>query len=177
MHRVEANGHMSHIAWLAEPGQDPRAALAKVVLDGVRGAASLVAYHASFEQRVIRQLAEHLQKDEAQNLLASNERFVDLLPLVRNHVYHPAFLGRFSLKSVIRALLPDLQYGDLEVQSGDVASVQLQHLVVHGLPAPGPQREARREALLAYCERDTLVMVRLYEHLCAQLKGAMLPPR
>lgn len=31
-------------------------------------------------------------------------RLVDLLPIVRDHVYHPDFLGSFSQKSVLPAL-------------------------------------------------------------------------
>ena len=170
MHSVDESGLTTHTEWLGAAGVDPRTELARVVLHGIEHAATLVAYHASFEKRVIRQLAELLPAEEGRRMLVATERFVDLLPLVRNHVYHPEFLGKFSLKSVIRALLPSLHYGDLEVQSGDVASVQLQHLIVHAQPEPGPARVQRRKDLLAYCERDTLVMVRLYQILCAHLK-------
>ena len=35
-------------------------------------------------------------------------RLWDLLPVVRNHVYHPAFAGSFSLKDVLPALVPEI---------------------------------------------------------------------
>src|SRR5450759_1607652 len=35
-------------------------------------------------------------------------RLWDLLPVVRNHVYHPAFAGSFSLKAVLPALVPEM---------------------------------------------------------------------
>jgi len=165
IHSVDENGRVKHLAWLAPEGEDPRPALARAVLAGIEGAKTLVAYHASFEKRVITELAEHLEKADKFKLLAANNRFFDLLPLVRNHVYHPSFHGRFSLKAVIRALLPDLHYGDLEVQSGDVASAQLQQLIVDGTAPTGVTREECRANLLAYCERDTWVMVQLYEYL------------
>jgi hypothetical protein len=170
MHRLEEDGTLTHRAWLAPAGEDPRPGLALEVLEGVREAATLVAYHASFEQRVIRQLMPYLDATDREVLGTANDRFFDLLPLVRNHVYHPGFRGRFSLKSVIRALFPALHYGNLDVQSGDVASAQLEYLIVHGKPAPGAAREQRKQALLAYCERDTLVMVKLYQYLKDELE-------
>jgi hypothetical protein len=35
-------------------------------------------------------------------------RLWDLLPVVRNHVYHPRFGGSFSLKDVLPALVPEI---------------------------------------------------------------------
>src|ERR1035437_5386082 len=37
-------------------------------------------------------------------------RLWDLLPVVRNHVYHPAFAGSFSLKAVLPVLVPEMTY-------------------------------------------------------------------
>ena len=36
------------------------------------------------------------------------DRLVDLLPVIRDYVYHPDFGGSFSLKSVLPALVPEL---------------------------------------------------------------------
>ncbi len=92
-------------------------------------------------------------------------RLVDLLPIVRDHVYHPAFDGSFSLKSVLPALVPELGYGDLELADGGAASAALESLLLdEGGHAPEGAR-ALRDQLMAYCERDTLAMVRLVERL------------
>ena len=45
-------------------------------------------------------------------------RLWDLLPVVRNHVYHPRFGGSFSLKYVLPALVPDMTYEGMEVADG-----------------------------------------------------------
>ena len=55
-------------------------------------------------------------------------RLADLLPTVRNHVYHPDFGGRFSIKKTLPALVPGLSYSDLKVRDGEVATVELQQL-------------------------------------------------
>ena len=58
----------------------------------------VVAYHPSFERRVLKGLAE-FRPDSATPLLELRDRVVDLLPIVRDYVYHPAFGGKFGLKA------------------------------------------------------------------------------
>ena len=93
------------------------------------------------------------------------KRLVDLLPVIRRHVYHPDFAGGFSIKKTLPALVPGLSYSDLTVQDGEVATVNLQWLMFRGAEMPAGERAALREALLAYCERDTWAMVKLLEKL------------
>jgi hypothetical protein len=47
---------------------------------------------------------------------------VDLLPAVRNHVYHPDFGGSFSLKDVLPAMVPELRYDTLAIGDGETTS-------------------------------------------------------
>lgn len=42
----------------------------------------------------------------------------DLLPVIRNHVYHLRFAGSYSLKSVLPALVPELSYEGMAVADG-----------------------------------------------------------
>ena len=42
-------------------------------------------------------------------------RLWDLLPVVRNHVYHPAFAGSYYLKAVLPALVPEMTYEGMVV--------------------------------------------------------------
>ena len=165
MHLVHKDGSMTHHPWLAEGPEDPRPELAKAVLHIVDQATTLVAYFANFEQRMFRMLAAFLPPDEGARLLRKCDHFVDLLPMVRNHVYHPEFGGRFSLKKVLPALIPELAYDDLEIQSGNIASTQLEAFILNQTPAPGPARDQLRENLLAYCERDTIALVQLTKEL------------
>ena len=102
-------GEPEHHEWLAEGRGDPRPALAERLVAACAGAAAIVAYNAGFERQCIRGLAEAVPV-LSEPLLALEAKLVDLLPVVRNHVYDPAFHGSFSLKSVLPALVPGLTY-------------------------------------------------------------------
>jgi hypothetical protein len=158
-------GGLEHHAWLADGPADPREAFARALVSACAKARTIVAYNAPFERRCIDALGEFvpaLRRD----LEALSERISDLLPIVRDHVYHPDFGGSFSLKDVLPALVPDLGYQDLEIQDGRAASAALETLLL-GEDREASERQALRRDLLRYCERDTLAMVRLYERLCA----------
>ena len=90
------------------------------VLAFTRGARCILAYNARFEQQCIRGLGEHLPH-LAEPLEKVAGRMVDLLPLVRDHVYHPRFRGSFGLKNVVPALVPGLDYEELEIGEGGEA--------------------------------------------------------
>ena len=90
-------------------------------------------------------------------------RLWDLLPVVRNHVYHPAFGGSFSLKAVLPALVPELTYENMAVANGQDAGLAWESLVRGNLD--GAEHEKVRKALLDYCGQDTLALVRLLEAL------------
>lgn len=68
--------------------------------------------------------------ERAAELRAVKDRLVDLLPVVRNHVAHPAFGKGFSLKAVVPALLPEQAHDDLAVADGGTASDLLDALLL-----------------------------------------------
>ena len=91
--------------------------------------------------------------------------YLDLLPVVRDTVYHPAFRGSFSLKYVLTPLVPELTYDDLVIVDGRVASVEIARLLFVADRIPRGERDRVRRDLLAYCKQDTWAMVRLLEEL------------
>ncbi len=164
VHLEQPGGGWRHEQWLAEGPGDPRPELAERLVAACRDARALVAYHASFERdclRVLALAAPHLGPDLGEMEL----KLRDLLPAVRNHVYHPDFRGSFSLKSVLPALVPELTYDDLDVRDGARATVELWRLVFEHATLGARQTARLRQALLAYCERDTWAMVKLLERL------------
>ena len=162
-HEEQADGTFTHVGWLAEGPADPRRELAEAMIAATSGARRIVTY-SSFEktritelQRLVPELAEPLEE-----LLG---KLVDLLPVVRNHVYHPGFKGSFSIKAVLNPLVPDLTYNDLVIVDGLVASVEIARLLFVAHKIPVEERDRLRADLLAYCERDTWAMVRLMGRL------------
>jgi hypothetical protein len=157
-------GGYAHHAWLAEGGADPRPEQAELLVAACAGAQAIVAYNSSFERSCIRLLAG-AAPDLARELGLVELRLVDLLPVVRNHVYHPKFAGSFSLKSVIPALVPEVSYEDLEIKDGAAATLALWRLVFELGPAGRREHARIRRALLAYCERDSWATVKLLDRL------------
>jgi hypothetical protein len=96
---------------------------------------------------------------------------VDLLPIVREHVYHPAFGGSFSLKRVLPALVPGLGYDDLAIGEGALASVALERLLWGGDAVGHAERIQLRADLMGYCARDTLGLARLLDRLRSLAQG------
>ncbi len=72
---------------------------------------------------------------------------------------------RSSLKSVLPALVRGLGYDDLEIGEGGTAQAVLETLLLDGDSVPAAEMRKLRKQLMAYCERDTLGMVRLLERL------------
>ena len=148
---------------LAEGPEDARPMLAEAMLAATANAERVVTY-SHFEKTRIRELQE-VVPDLAQGLRELEEKLLDLLPVVRNYVYHPDFMGSFSLKYILNPLVPDLTYNDLVIVDGRVASVEIARLLFVAGKIPPEQRDKTRQDLLDYCERDTWAMVMLLRRL------------
>ena len=96
-------------------------------------------------------------------LLRLCDRTFDLLKLVREEYYHPQLHGSYSIKSVLPVLVPGMGYGDLEIQHGLVAAMDFGRMIAESTSAE--EKEKTREALLAYCQRDTEAMARVFDVL------------
>jgi CRISPR/Cas system-associated exonuclease Cas4 (RecB family) len=161
---LEEEAGYRHVHFLAHDGADPRPAIAESLVAECVGEGAVVAYHASFEQGRLRELAEAVpgMRDA---LMRIHDRVVDLQPIVERHVYHPDFAGSFSLKVVLPTLCPDVTYEDLVIGDGSTAQLELARLLYGSAPMSKDERDALRGALLAYCERDTWAMVALHRKL------------
>jgi hypothetical protein len=159
VHRESAAG-VEHREWLADGPGDPRLPLAVALLDACAGASSVVVY-SGYENTVIRGVADALPA-LAHDLHALAARLVDLLPIVRDHVYDSKFEGSFSLKRVLPALVGQ-GYDDLAIAVGGLASVRLDRLLFRAI-SDAECADLRRD-LLAYCSRDTSGLVLLLGYL------------
>ncbi|MDH3291000.1 MAG: DUF2779 domain-containing protein [Gemmatimonadota bacterium] len=163
-HVEDGRGGYIHHAWLADTADDPREPIANALIEACVDATSIVAYYASFEKGCLDTLIAALPH-RAADLESIKARLVDLYPVVRDHVYHPDFYGSFSLKTVIPALVPELDYDDLGIAEGELASTEIARMLFKPETLSPAERETLRDDLLAYCARDTEVMVALLERL------------
>ncbi|HZG20863.1 MAG TPA: DUF2779 domain-containing protein [Herbaspirillum sp.] len=160
VHRLGRTGKLEHHEFLDLSGDDPSYAFAQALLAACGERGPIYVYHAAFETGRISELAARFSQLAVQ-LQALNQRVVDLLPIAREHYYHPGQKGSWSIKSMLPALCPDLRYDDLDgVQDGGMAMTAYAEAVA---PDTTAERKAiLRTQLLAYCKLDTYAMVRLW---------------
>ena len=145
IHVERRGGGYDHQTWQAEGPTDPRPDQAALLVAACEGVQAVVAYNSSFERSCIRLLAAAVPS-LARELGLIELKLVDLLPIVRNHVYHPKFTGSFALKSVVPALAPEVTYEDLEIRDGAAATLALWRLVFESDGLGTRERAATRGA-------------------------------
>jgi hypothetical protein len=163
-HLVNADHVETHSQWLFDGKGDPRPGMAKAILEACAPAATVTAYSSQFERSCIELVADACP-DQAALLKGIADNLVDLQPIVRENVYDEKFAGSFSIKRVVPALVPGLDYEDLPIAEAETASVQLARMILGGPTVHPEERAELREALLEYCKRDTAAMVALSNRL------------
>ena len=103
LHVQERDGSLDHCEFIHDEDSDPRRSFAESLLDALEGGGSIVVY-SSFEKTVLRKLAADLP-DLADQIEGVVSRLHDLLAVIRDGFYHPAFRGSFSIKAVLPALV------------------------------------------------------------------------
>jgi predicted RecB family nuclease len=150
-----------HYEFLATDASDPRREFISSLCAAL-GDTGNVAVYSSFESQRLSELASWFP-EFGDRVNAIQARLFDLLPVVREHVYHPAFAGSYSIKSVLPALVPEMTYDGMAVANGQEAGLAWESLVRGSLD--NSERDRLMKALLDYCGQDTLALVRLLDVL------------
>ena len=146
--------------YLHEQDHDPRPHIVEQLIKAVGSEGSICTY-SHYERTVLNSLIKAVP-DRADELDAISARLFDLLRAVKHTIYHPEFRGSFSIKSVLPVLVPGMGYGDLDISDGQTASILYTQALRN---RDHRERERTFHDLRAYCERDTLAMVRLHDVL------------
>jgi predicted RecB family nuclease len=152
---------LEHFEFLATDTSDPRRDFIASLCPVLGKSGSIVVYSV-FESQRLAELAARVPEFE-ERIKEIQRRLWDLLPVVRNHAYHPKFAGSYSIKNVLPALVPGMTYTGMEVADGTDAGLAWESLIRGGLDQA--ERDRIKRALLEYCGQDTLAMVRLLERL------------
>lgn len=167
LHIIEyEGGPLLHKEFLGISGKDPRRDIAEALCRDIPKDVCTLAYNKMFECGRLRELANAFP-DLADHLRNIADNIQDLIdPFRAGDYYVPAMGGSFSIKSVLPALFPgdsQLDYHALSglCQNGGDA-MNLFPSIAKMAPA---EAAAAREALLRYCELDTLAMVKVWEIL------------
>ncbi len=156
-------GDVLHKEFLAESEKvDPRIDFINSLIRDCGSHGSILVYNIGFEKSILNQLSKDFPQYEAQ-LIGIIDRLVDLMVPFKNKDYYiPEMKGRYSIKSVLPALCPDLSYDELEIKEGGTASR------VFGKMLSGEFQGdvlLTRAHLLEYCKLDTLAMVKLLDRI------------
>jgi hypothetical protein len=168
-HVEEKGGTLRHCEFLADDREaNPRRAFAESLIASLAGSGPVLVYNAAFEKRILNETAAAFT-DLAGELMAISGRIFDLLPVARDHYYHPDMGGSWSLKSVLPTVAPELAYDGLSVSHGEEAQAAFWEMLA--LPKGSAEREARRRDLLEYCQRDTYALVVLARFFAGKSKS------
>jgi predicted RecB family nuclease len=152
----------AHYYFLGDPPSDPRPDFIETLLDRLGTEGSIIVWNVTFEKTRLREVARDFP-EYLSRIDPLFDRLVDLMvPFRRKYLYEPEMNGSYSLKAVLPALVPDLSYADLEIQEGGTASMTYESLYEDTDPE---SVSMKKDALLKYCELDTLSMVRILELL------------
>ncbi|MEW5773234.1 MAG: DUF2779 domain-containing protein [Thermodesulfobacteriota bacterium] len=163
-HVEDAPGQMRHEEFLDLSGDNPSRPLLENLL-AVLGDAGPVLHYSAYEKTMLNTLRA-MHPDLAPAIDRVLARLNDLLPLVREHYYHPAMKGSWSIKAVLPAVAPELDYSALEeVQDGTGA--QAAYLEAIDPATSGERKNQLLRNMLEYCKMDTLAMVRVLANLSA----------
>ena len=164
LHIEDTNGELSHTEYLHTENSDPRPALARSLINAIGTQGSIVVY-SGYERRMLNDLATAIP-ELATPLQAATERLWDLLPVIRNHYYHPDFQGSYSIKAVLPALVNGNDWTELDIADGMAAAVAYEQAIANPESA---EAQETFEALRDYCRMDTQAMVELRRALANKL--------
>lgn len=166
LHAIGARGGLKHEAFLDLSGDDPRFKLAQALVKNCGSEGAVFVYYAAFEAGRLEEMADYFcdRPKLSKALRAIKARLVDLLPIVRDHFYHPSQQGSWSLKAVLPALVPALNYATLDgVKNG--MGAQLAYAEAIDPSTSASRANALRRELLTYCKLDTFAMVEIWRKL------------
>ena len=165
-HILQCDGSLTHHEYLHTNTTDPRLPLVESLLNHISDVGSVVVYSASFERRILEDLAQYFPERSAA-LQSIISRLWDQLVIFRNRYKHPEFYGSNSLKDVLPVLVPSLSYEDLDIQEGNDAQAVWNTMI------NTTDEEARNgmiNNLKKYCKRDTLATVEIHKALLRQVE-------
>jgi hypothetical protein len=126
---------------------------------------TVIVWYKTFEVTRNREMADR-QPEYRPFLESINARVYDLMEIFSQGQYVDGnFRGSASLKNVLPAVVPNLDYERLPIREGTQAMLAWFQMA-HVEPDAGKRAEIARD-LLEYCHLDTLAMVRIWEFLGA----------
>ena len=158
----EKDGELEHIEYLHPDKSDPTESVATLLAEHIGPEGTIVAWNKSFEMDVHKRIAYRLPQF-APLIERMQGMFYDLKDVFhKQHYVHPDFKGSVSIKYVLPALVPSLQYKELSIHGGAQASDAWWTMVTSDMPE---ERDLIAKDLKTYCGLDTYAMYAIWKHL------------
>lgn len=149
---------LEHKEFLAETGTDPRIPFIERLIEDTKSDGKIIVYNKAFELMILNAIAVDFPQ-YIKDINDITDRIIDLMvPFQKKWYYSPEMQGSYSIKKVLPALVPELNYEGLEVADGGTASLAYESLFVE---TDIVKIEQTRKNLLEYCKLDTLAMVEI----------------
>ena len=164
LHKMDSiDDKCKHTEYLSIENEEPSRTLIKKLSGEIGTTGTVFVWFKPFEMTRNKELAL-LHTDTADFFLGLNERIYDLGDFVNLGYYlHPDFKGSWSIKNVLPVMVPELSYENMEIGHGDQAMMAWRDMI-YGEMSEGEKKKTK-EALLKYCQLDTLGMVRIFQKL------------
>ncbi|MGB3948093.1 MAG: DUF2779 domain-containing protein [Bacteroidia bacterium] len=157
---------VEHFEFLAEQGIDPRKQFLENLLQHTKTEGTIFAFDSLMERNILKGLKKDFPEYSNEIDFRLN-RIIDLMqPFQERSYYHPAMKNSHSIKNILHALIPELNYNNLPISSGSIAMIAFEKLQTETDIFKIIQT---REELIEYCKLDTLAMVKIFEILEKQL--------
>ncbi len=153
---------LDHFEFLGEAGKDPQEELADRMIADTKNCKTILVYNIGFERTIVKDLAKRFP-DKADDLQSIIDRMIDMMkPFQDKHYYTKEMRGKYSIKLVLPALIPELSYDGLDIGDGGMAMdayARLQTIT------DVDEIEKIKSDLLKYCGLDTFAMVKILEKM------------
>ncbi|MGN0465794.1 MAG: DUF2779 domain-containing protein [Lachnospiraceae bacterium] len=166
LHVLKKEGaKLEHYEFLAREGKDPRRAVAEHLCRHIPRNICILAYNMGFEKSVLKNLAQ-LYPDLREHLTNIQKNMRDLMLPFKDYSYYCKEMeGSHSMKAVLPALYPKQREYDYHTLDGVHNGEEAMNIFCE-LPKYSEKEKIKiREELLAYCNLDTLGMVKILEKL------------
>lgn len=161
-YKKNKDSSLQHFEFLAEAKGDPRIPFIENLINDTKSDGDIVVYNKSFEITRLKEIAEVFPqyKKQIENII---KRIKDLIiPFQKKYYYTNEMKGSYSIKYVLPALIPELNYSNLPINEGGLASLTFESLYDEKSQEVITEK---RKQLIEYCKMDTLAMVKILEKL------------
>ncbi len=153
---------LDHSYFLAETGSNPTKDFVKQLIKDVHESGDILVFDPTHERKILTK-AMHLFPEYGAALKAIMKRFKDLSePFQKKHYYRKEMKGSYSMKSLLPALVPELNFDDLPIKNGVAALAAFENLQNE---TDLFKAQEIRDNLIEYCKMDTLGLVKIMEAL------------